>query len=169
VPASQVAQAVQEAALAAVLKVPSSHAWQVRSVVAVASAKTRVPGAQTLTPAQAVAGLPSSSQVPSPHAVAGLVPPAQYCPAMQGSHRVALVEVPAAVCTVPAAQLPWSRHCDWLLPLEYCPSGHAVHTRSTVADGVLPTKVPASQLDQGAQAAALATPLNDPLAHAAHT
>ena len=111
-PTSQVAQAAQEAALALVLKVPASHAWHVRSVVAVASARTWLPGAHTLTEAQAVAGLPSLSQVPSPQAVAGLVPPAQYWPATQAWHTAALVDVPAAVCTVPAAQLPWSRHCD---------------------------------------------------------
>ena len=109
---SQVAQAVQEAALALELKVPASHTWHVRSLVAVASARTRVPGGHTLTEAQAVAGLPSLSQVPSPQAVAGLVPPAQYWPAAQAWHTAALVEVPAAVCSVPAAQLPWSWHCD---------------------------------------------------------
>jgi hypothetical protein len=52
---------------------------------------------------------------------------------------VAEVEVPAAVWTVPAVQLPWGRHCDWLFPLEYLPLGQATQIRSTVADGVFDT------------------------------
>jgi hypothetical protein len=160
---------VQEAALAVALKALASHDWHVRSEVAVASARTRVPGGQTLTEAQAVAGMPSLSHVPSPQVVAGLVPPAQYWPATQGSHAVALAEVPAAVWIVPAAQLPWGRQLDWFAPLEYCSLGQAVHTRSAVDEGVLLTKVPAWQVDQGAQATALETVLNAPLAHAAQT
>lgn len=169
VPASQLAQVVQEAALATALNVPASQGVQMRSVAGVASARTRVPGTHTLTGAQAEAGLPSSSQVPSPQVVAGLVPPAQYWPIVQAWHSTALVAVPAAVWTEPAAQLPWGRQLDWLSPLEYSPLGHAAHTRSAVADGVLLTKVPAGQVDHDVQAATSGVVLNEPLAQAAHT
>jgi hypothetical protein len=78
VPASQVVQATQAGALAVVLNEPSAHGEQARFVVGVPSATTQVPGAHTLTGAQAVAGLPSSSQVLDGQVVCGLVPPAQY-------------------------------------------------------------------------------------------
>jgi hypothetical protein len=151
------------------LKVPAAHDIQVRSVVGVASARTKVPGEQILTGTQAVAGLLSLSHVPSPQMVAGLIPPAQYWPATQPSHAVALVELPAAVWIVPAAQLPWGRQLDWLSPLEYCPLEHTAHVRSAVADGALLTNVPAVQVDHRAQTPALEMVLNEPLAHAAHT
>jgi hypothetical protein len=88
------------------LNVPAAQTVHTRSVVAVLSADTKVPGAHTLTAAQAVAGLPSWSQVPEAQVVCGLVPPAQNWPATHGSQTAALVAVPGAVCTVPAAQLP---------------------------------------------------------------
>lgn len=70
------------------------------------------------------------------------------------------MDVPAAVCTVPAGQMPWARHCDWLLPLEYCPAGQATHVRFTVDDGVFDTKLPAEQVVQAWQLAALLVVLN---------
>lgn len=112
VPAAQVAQVVQEVALAVALNVPVAQTSQVRSVVGEASARTCVPGAQVLAAAQAVAGSLSLSHVPAPQTVAGLVPPAQYWPATQASHVVALVDVPAAIWMLPAAQLPWGRQLD---------------------------------------------------------
>ena len=39
-------------------------------------------------------------------------------PALQAAQMVADVEVPAAICTVPAAQLPCGTQLDWLSPLE---------------------------------------------------
>jgi hypothetical protein len=80
---------------------------------------------------------------------------------------VADVDVPAAVCTVPAAQVPWGRHCDWLLPLEYWPVGQVTHTRSAVDDGVFDTYVPAWHVLQAVQLGALFTLLNWPLVQAA--
>lgn len=153
----------------AILNVPLAHDEQVRSVVAVPSLVTHVPGAHTLSAAQGVAGLPSWSQVPAAHVVCRLVPPAQYCPATHASHTAAEVDVPAAVCTVPAAHEPCSWQLDWLVPLEYWPLGHAVHTRSTVAEAVLLTKVPAGHVVHAVHAAALLPVLNCPLAHEAHT
>jgi hypothetical protein len=44
-----------------------------------------------------VAGSPSLSHVLSEHAAAGLVPPAQYCPATHASQTVLVVAVAAAV------------------------------------------------------------------------
>jgi hypothetical protein len=35
--------------------------------------------------------------------------------------------VPAAVCTVPAAQAPCGVHIDWFALEEYVPLAHAVH------------------------------------------
>ncbi len=77
-PASQIVQAVHPGALAVVLKVSPVHGPQCRSLVAVPSAATKVPGPQTLSGEQGVAGLWSWSQVPITQAAAGLVPPAQY-------------------------------------------------------------------------------------------
>lgn len=106
VPASQVTQVMHAAALAVVLNEPAAHVVHVRLLVGVLSAVTKVPGAHTLTGAQAVAGLASWSQVPDAQVVCGLIPPAQNCPATHASQTAALVAVPSAVCTVPAAQLP---------------------------------------------------------------
>jgi hypothetical protein len=52
---------------------------------------------------------------------------------------VAEVEVPEAVCTVPAAQVPCGWHEVWLLLAEYSPDGQAAHVRSTVVEGMLVT------------------------------
>ena len=103
---------MHDAVLLVELKLPLAHAAQVRSVVVVPSFVTWLPARQVVFTTQTVAGLPSLSQVPATHVVWGLVPPAQYWPATHGVQTAADVDVPAAVCTVPAGHVPWTRHCD---------------------------------------------------------
>jgi hypothetical protein len=97
---------MQPGAFAVVLNVPPAHALQTRSVVGVPSLVIQFPGLQTLMAAHGVAGSLSWSHVPAEQVAGGFVPPAQNCPATHAWHTAAEVEVPAAVCTVPAAQLP---------------------------------------------------------------
>lgn len=82
-----------------------------------------------------MAGLPSLSQVSPSHATVGAVPPAQNWPAPHCLQTGALVSVPAAICTVPAAHALAERHADWFATFVLLPAGQAAHTRSLVADG----------------------------------
>jgi len=90
------------------------QAVQVRSVVAFPSLTTDCPAAQSVRVAHAVAGSLSWSQVLPPQATAAVVSPAQYCPGLHASHTGAIVLVPAALCTVPPAHMPWARHTERL-------------------------------------------------------
>jgi hypothetical protein len=108
VPAGQVCQSVQLTAFSDVENSSPEQAVQVRSVVVDPPLVTCVPVKQVVLSTQTVAGSPSESQVPAAQGNAGLVPPAQYSPALHEAHTAAEVEVPAAICTMPAAQLP----CD---------------------------------------------------------
>ena len=72
------------------------------------------PAAQSVRVAQAVAGLPSWSQVLPPQGAAGVVSPAQYSPGLHVAHTGAVVLVPATLCTVPAAHMPCARHIERL-------------------------------------------------------
>jgi hypothetical protein len=101
---------------AAVCTVPAGHApKQTWSLVAVPGLRTDVHDVQST---HAVAGLPSLSQLPTPQLTTGLVPPAQYSPALQRVHAGGVVEVPATTCTVPAGHSPVARHADWLTEVE---------------------------------------------------
>jgi hypothetical protein len=90
------------------------QAAQVRFVVALPSLTTDCPAAQSVRVAHAVAGLPSWSQVLPPQATAAVVWPAQYSPGLHVAHTGAMVLVPAALCTVPAAHMPCARHMERL-------------------------------------------------------
>ena len=104
--------------MSTVLKLPEVHDTQIRSVVADPGLSTLAPALHTVLPTQAVAGLPSLSQLSSTHGAAGARWPAQYSPALQGAHTGAEVEVAALVCTVPAAQSPTARQVDWFSDFE---------------------------------------------------
>ena len=65
-----------------------------------------MPATQVVLATHAVAGSLSWSQVPGAQFACGLVPPAQYWPAVHAEHVAREVAVPAAFCTVPAAQVP---------------------------------------------------------------
>jgi hypothetical protein len=79
------------------------------------------------------------SQVPAAQEIGAASPPAQYCPAEHAAQTTADVEVPEAICCVPAVQVPWDWQDVWLLLAEYCPTGQAAHERSIVAEGVFVT------------------------------
>jgi hypothetical protein len=88
-------------------------------------------------------------------------------PGVQAVQTAGEVGVPLAICSEPAAQVPWLWQLGWLLLLEYCPLGQGLQTRSTVVDGGLATKVPGRQVVQSVQVAALLTVLKVPLAQGA--
>ena len=120
------------------------QAVQLRSVVASPLLTTDWPATQFVRVAHAVAGLPSSSQVLPTQATAAVEPPAQYSPALQLSHTGAVVLVPGALCSVPAAQDPCAWHMVWFGAVEYVPLAHAVHAWSLVAVPAVLTYVPAT-------------------------
>jgi hypothetical protein len=72
---------------------------------------------QSVFATHAVDALPSLSQVPVAHGTLGAVPPAQYVPAVQFAQVGGLVAVAAAVCVVPAAQLPCAVQVVWFAAL----------------------------------------------------
>jgi hypothetical protein len=158
---------VQLAVLAPVLNDWLGHDAHTRSAVGVPSFTMKVPGPQTVIATHGVAELRSSSKVPAAHETAGAVLPEQYWPGRQSWQMVGDVAVPAAVCTVPAAQVPSGKQLDWLSPLEYSPSAQATHTRSTVLEGVLLTKLPSVHEVHEAQVVAFEAVLYWPLAHGA--
>jgi hypothetical protein len=104
-PGTQSVHAVQALALVWPLNLPLSHGAHTRSVRAVPAVATYWPAGQSLQGAQAVAALPSSSQVPVPHATGSTAPPAQKVPGSQAAHWIGEVAV-TAVCRWPAAQAP---------------------------------------------------------------
>ena len=75
--AEHVAQAVQLLAFVPVLNLPEAQLEQVRLVVAAPADEMYWPALQVVLSTQAVAGLPSWSQVPAAHGAAAAVPPAQ--------------------------------------------------------------------------------------------
>lgn len=97
VPATHVVHAVHVDRSGARLYVPEAQAAHTRLAVVEPAFVTYVPAIQIVLATQMVAGLASLSQVLSEHATAGLVPPAQYCPATHASQTVLVVAVAAAV------------------------------------------------------------------------
>jgi hypothetical protein len=169
VPAVQVLHGVQDGELSSVENCALPQAVQLRSAMADPSLATYVPAMQVDIATQAVAGLPSWSQVPGSHGACGLAPPAQYSPALQAEQTVAEIAVPAVTCTMPAAQLPCGTQLDWLSPLENWPGAQVVHSRSAVAEGVLLTYEPALQVLHGVHAGVFCVALNCPVAQLLHT
>jgi hypothetical protein len=106
--------------------------------------------------------------VPAPHATEDAVPPAQYVPTLQDEHVGGDVDVPGAVCTVPAAHAVCARHDDWSGSAVYVPGPHAVQTRSTLAEGELLTYVPDAHDCHVAHDDWLLLAVNCPLAQPAH-
>jgi hypothetical protein len=138
-PAGQVDQGVQERASVVVLNAPLAHAAHTRSLVALPSEPTKVPGRQEVFATHGVAALRSLSHVPPAQAVGSASPPGQNWPGSHEVQIVAEVEVPEAVCTLPAGQVPCGWQEVWLLLAEYCPAGQAAQVRSTVVEGALVT------------------------------
>jgi hypothetical protein len=139
VPGWQLDQGAQVDSLAAVLNEPLAHGRHTLSLVAVPSDDTNMPARQEVWLTHGVAGLRSLSHVPAAQTTGVAVSPAQYWPAGHAMHTTGEVEVPDAICSVPAAQVAWAWHEVWLLLAEYSPAGQAAHTRSIVVDGVLVT------------------------------
>jgi len=108
-PAGQLDQGAQAAALVAVLNDPLAHDVHARSLVALPSEPTKVPGKHEVFAEHGVAALRSWSQVPSAQPTGSASPPGQYWPATHEVQIVAEVEVPEPVCAVPAGQVP----CAW--------------------------------------------------------
>ncbi len=88
---------------AVLVYVPLAQAVHVRSVVAEPFETTRSPAVHVDHAAHAVAEEPSWSQVVPVQATLGVAPPAQYVPEGHDAHTGELVDVPAAVCSKPAA------------------------------------------------------------------
>ena len=76
-PASQVPKGVQDAESAPAANEPAEHATHTASLVAVAAAATKVPGAQVVAGLHSVAGSKSSSKVPASQATGSASSPAQ--------------------------------------------------------------------------------------------
>ena len=134
VPAVQLGlvQPAQKLALAREENSPAAQGAQVRSLVAVPFAATKVPAVQ-LRHFEQTAAFSSGENTPAPHA----------------EHDLSLDEVPLTATKVPAVQL---RHCEqapWLDPVEKVCGPHEEHTRSEVEDPAALTKVPPPQTVQG--------------------
>jgi hypothetical protein len=106
VPAGQVDHGAQAGALTSELNEPLTHVAQTRSVVAVPSVATDVPGKHDDLATHGVAELRSLSQVSAVQATGVAVPPAQYWPGEQAAQIAGEVAVPEDSCSVPAAQVP---------------------------------------------------------------
>ncbi len=117
VPAWQSVHDAQETAFCCVENRPLAQAVQLRSEVVVPSVPTNCPATQAVFGAQAVAALPSWSQVPVAQTDLGAVPPGQWLPASQLSQVGGEVGVPGVVCTVPASQAPLGRQVASLMPV----------------------------------------------------
>ena len=139
VPAGQFDHGAQAAALVVVPNDPLAQDEHTRSLVAVPSVATKVPGRHEVLSTQGVAALRSLSQVPPAQPTGSASPPGQYWPATHEAQIVAEVEVPEAVCTLPAGQVPCGWHEVWLLLAEYWPAEQAAQVRSTVVEGVFVT------------------------------
>ena len=137
--AGQIDHATQAAALVVALHDPLAQAAQVRSLVALPSDPTKVPGRHEVFATHGVAALWSLYQAPATQVTGSTVPPTQYCPAAQAVHTAGEVGVPTAVWTVPAPQVPCGWHDVWLLLAENWPAAQAAHVRLTVVEGVLAT------------------------------
>ena len=131
VPAAHVDHEVQLSALAVVEYVLLAHAVQVRLVVVVPFETSRSPGWHVDQAMHAVAEFASLSQLPLAHAVLGVVPPGQKVPAGQATQLVSLDAVPAAVCSVPAAQLDQGVQLA-AFDVDVKPLVHAEHSRLLV-------------------------------------
>jgi hypothetical protein len=97
VPAGQTDQALQLAAFSVELKVPVAQSPQVRLVVALPAVSTYLPATQLVKGTHGVAAEPSSSQVPTAQAVAGLLPPLQEVPAAHAAQTGGALLVAGAV------------------------------------------------------------------------
>lgn len=78
------------------------------------------------------------------------------------------MEVPGAVCTVPAGHEPSGTQVVWLEPLVYVPPGQAVQTWLVVAVPGVDTNVPATHVVHAAQVAAFVVALKVALVQAVH-
>jgi hypothetical protein len=135
VPAGQLDQGLQEAALIVVLWVPLRQGEHVRSVLADPAFTTKVPAEQSVLFTQAVAGFASLSQVSPRHWTRRADPPAQNSPA---SHAVQLgpdVVVGGDIMKVPAGQSVAATHATWSCCKELLPTAHGAQTRSLLVDG----------------------------------
>jgi hypothetical protein len=98
--------------LVVVVNVPAEHVVQVRSAVVEPAFAMHLPATQVVFATQLVAGSPSLSHSLAEQLWAEAVPPAQYWPATQFVQTALLVDVAAAVWTVPASQSVAVRHGD---------------------------------------------------------
>ncbi|MBK6847390.1 MAG: hypothetical protein IPG96_07550 [Proteobacteria bacterium] len=98
------------------LKVPLAHAAQLRLAVFPPSLVTYWPATQVVLVAQAVAALPSWSQVPACAGVQAGPTARVVVPAARHGQVGGEVLVPGAVWLVPAAQVPRGRQVAWLAP-----------------------------------------------------
>ena len=106
----QEVQAEQLNAFAVVLNEPAAQLEQARSVVLEPIAKTYCPAEHDVHDVHEVAALPSWSHVPIGHATFAVASPAQYVPGSHAAHVGGDVAVPATVCSVPGAHVPWGMH-----------------------------------------------------------
>ncbi|WP_437312072.1 hypothetical protein [Sorangium sp. So ce388] len=93
--------------------------------------------------------------MPSAQSTSAAVPPAQYVPGEQASHRAGVVLVPGAVCLVPGAQDVCILQLGAFIVSLKVSSGHAVHRRSAAGEPSALAKVPAAQFDHATQLVAL--------------
>jgi hypothetical protein len=70
--------------------------------------------------------------VPLAQSTRGAVSPAQWVPAGHVSQVGGAVEVPGAVCTVPALHVPCGWHDAWFAVEEYVSAAQSVQARSAV-------------------------------------
>jgi hypothetical protein len=160
-PAEQFAHGRQAVALLVRLKLPDGHGVHARSSTAVPCEATKSPAGHVFLATQAVAGSPSSSHRLSLHAAAGVLPPAQYWPALHFEHE-SDVEAAEATCWVPAGQSEAAKHTDWLDPFVVVPAAQVAQVRLTDAVGAVATYVPAAHTLQAVHVELLVTALKVP-------
>ena len=116
------------------LKVPLSHAMQLRSERGVTATKTRSPARPCVASAQGVAGSLSWSHVDPEHVSFGRPAPGQYSP---GAHASQSEGDPPGRSTVPAAHVPFGVHAAWFADVDlklprFC--GHPAESDSRARD-----------------------------------
>jgi hypothetical protein len=153
-PGTQTVQGAHVSAFVVVLKVPPVHVAHVRFVTALPSAATDWPAVQSVHATQAVAELPSWSQVCPVQATFGISPPAQYVPASHGEQEAGDVGVAGAICSVPAAHAPTGWQLGSLGNEVYVPGPHTSHVRFVKVVPSAVTWLPGLHVAHGVQSIA---------------
>jgi hypothetical protein len=139
VPGAQVLQVWQVEALFVELNDPAAQGAHPLSAVTEPERWTKFPGLHTVFATQTVAGSSSSSHLSPVQGTGVLFPPAQYSPALHAVHTGAELDVPDAVCTLPAGHWSTRLQIDWFAPVVTVPVLHGAQARSVASLGKFDT------------------------------